>query len=416
MRTPLTRTAAGAVVVVMLVWLVLPIAAASAATATKVPDGEEAWFLARKEPLAEAPEGDPTCTLPTGCNVSGNVTRPSPHPEGVMVVAANAGDPDAQMFVNFDVNKLPFGAIVTGGEVTLPVARDPDARNVNEASAKMVACLVEGFIPGGTDAGSYKDRPAFSKDQCVDVKQAKADPLTFSVDLTRFGKLWSSGTPMSGITLKVDEDKVKPPAPQESWRVAFNTQRRADQKTEEQKSQPEESRLEYPAPTWTLQYRVEKMAPIIDPVTPTTTGGGGGGNPSVFPAAEPSSGGGGGDFSSGGGSVASGDTGGGFGSSGAPAADTGAIEPPADSGAPAVQEPATAGATEAAAPVAASPAAQTGPAGTSPAVWVMPLLALAMAAAMAWSLMQPVELVGEREGAVSKLMRTRRLKADTPST
>jgi len=413
MRTPLTRVAATAIVALMTAWLVLPISAASAATATNVPDSEEAWFLASKEPLAELPEGDPTCELPTGCNASGNVTRPNPHPEGVLVVAANAGEPDAQTYINFDTSKLPLGAAVTGGVVTLPVTRDPDARNVRPETAKMVACRVTGFIPDGTDAGSYKDRPTYDDKTCVDVKQAKADPLTYTVNLERFGKTWA-GDPFSmmGITLLVDP-KIEPPAPDETWRVTFNTKRRSEQKTKEEAAQPEASRVGYPPITSTLEYRVTKTA--LPPLPPGgDTGGGPTGNP--FPTSDPGSTdtGGSTDFGTGSTDVASTDTGtsGDFGTSGVPAADSGAIEPPAAAD--------TGVAPPAAAPGADQPLAQgTQPVaatGASPAVWVLPIVAVLMAAAMAWSLMQPVELAGDREGAVSRLMRTRRLSSQNNPT
>jgi hypothetical protein len=280
---------------------------------------------------------------------------------------------------------------------------------------------VTDFIPGGTDGGSYRDRPTWDKNSCVDVKQTKEEPLIYSIDLERFGKLWSAGTvPMNGVTLMVDP-KISPPAPDQTWRVVFNTQRRADQKTEEEKTKPEDSRNEFSAPKWTLQYRVEKAPTVvIGPVGGGTTTGGGGGGGNPFPVAEPppeeSFGGGGGT------PIASGDTGGSgsFGTSGAPATgSTGSIDaPPADSGAAPVDAPVAAAPNDggAAAPVAAGPTQPVSAPGVSPAVWILPLLALAMAGAMAWSLMQPVQLVGDREGAVSRLMRTRRLNAQNTPT
>lgn len=417
MRTPLTRTTgvlAGALVMLL---LALPMTAAAAATANKVPNGDEAWFLAKKEVLAEPTGEDPTCNLPTGCNASGQAQRPNPHPEGVLVVAANGGEPDAQMFINFDPAKLPsFEAVVTGGKVTLPVAEDPEARNANPGAAKMVACRVTGFIPAGSDAGSYKDRPTFDDKTCVPAKKveqkAETDPLVFTVDLERFGKVWSAdAATMQGITLLPDPAQVKPPAPQETWRAVFNTQRRSDQMTEEEKKKPDENaRINYPAITWDLQYKIKKLPSFQIPSGGSLSGSGSAGG---FPAAESSSGG---DFSSGDSSVASSDTGStDFGS--APA-DTGsaAIDVPADSGAAPVTPPVTTGAPAgAAAPVAAGPTTPVSAPGPSPAVWVLPILAVLMAVAMAWSLMQPVQLVGEREGAVSRLMRTRRLAAQNPS-
>lgn len=411
MRTPLIRAGAAVVTAVMLLLVALPLTAA-AATAT-VGNGDEAWFLAKKEFLKENPSGeDPTCALPTDCNVAGQAVRPSPHPEGVLVVASNGGDPDAQMYFNFDTSALPFGAIVTGGTVTLPVAKDPDARNANAGMAKMVACLVTGFIPGGADAGSYADRPKWDENVCVPVKQTKPDPdLTYSVDLERFGKAWASGTFMNGITLMQDP-AIEPPAPQETWRVVFNTARRAEQETQKQKDSgtPEESQIEYPAITSKIDYKVETTSfPGFD------DGDTGGGTPtggSSFPP--PDTGGTDGGFTDSGTSTSGGfDTGG----STAPV-DSGTIAAPDTSVAPPVTTGTAAEPPLAAAPTTTTttptvvPTAATGP---SVAVWLAPLIALAMAGAMAWSLMQPVELAGAREGAVSRLMRTRRLNAANPS-
>ena len=409
MHAPLIRAGAGIVTAVMLLLLALPLTA-SAATAAKVYNREEAWFLAKKEVLAEPTGEDPTCELPTGCNLSGSGQRPSPHPEGVLVVASNAGDPDAQMYFNFDTSGLPFGSIITGGTVTLPTAKDPEARQVNEANAKMVACLVTGFVPAGTDAGSYRDRPTFDDKVCEPVKQSKPAPdLTYTVDLTRFGKEWASGTMMNGITLMQDP-AISPPAPQETWRVAFNSLRRSEQQTEAQKANPEESRIAYPPIVSTLDYKVEKFGGF-----PPPTGGGTGG----FPPPETDTGSDSGGFDDGGfdtgGSTVT--DSGGFDTGGASApVDSGGFSAPGSSVPPPVDTPVAAEPPLAVGePVAAPPVVPAAAVGPSMAVWMAPLIALIMAAAMAWSLLQPVELAGAREGAVSRLMRTRRLNAAEPS-
>ena len=403
MRIPLSRAAAGVFLAMLVAWLVLPIAAASAATASNVQNAEEAWFLENKEPLAGLPGGDPGCDQATGCNLSGSAVRPNPHPEGVLVVAANAGAPDAQTYFTFDTQDLGLGVVVTGGTVTLPVARDADARNVNAANADMVACLTTGFVPSGTDGGSYADRPTFDKNTCVPVKLTKDDPQAevFSVDLTRFGKAWAAGTTNNGITLMVNPE-ITPPAPDETWRVVFNSARRAQQQTVEQQKQPEEARIEFPAITSKLQYTEPKIACFFN------CGGSGGGGETGGGLGDTS----GGDLSTDTGSTDTGSTGS-FGSSGTPATGTGSVTPTTDTGTTPVTPPVAAGG----APVApgGTVATAANPPGISPAVWVTPLLAIAAAAAMAWSLMQPVELAGQREGAVSRLMRSRRLKAATPT-
>ena len=406
MRTSLTRAASAVIVTMLLAWLALPMTAASAETARNVSNDAEAWFLNNKEPLTTLPEGDPSCDLPTGCNVSGNATRSNPHPEGVLVIAANAGAEDAQTYFTFNTVDLGFDVTITGGTVRLPVAVDPDARNVNATMAQMVACLVTGIsAPGGTDAGSYEDRPEWDKNVCVEVKLVDESPEApvYQIDLERFGKVWGSGAKNNGITLMVDPS-VEPPAPDQTWRVAFNSARRSDQKTEAEKEKPKEQRIVYPAITSTLQYKVEEVPCFFNcpgddeeetntdtgeeddgGTTPPTTDGDDTYTPP--PSTDPGT-----------------DTG----SSGVPP--TGTVPPPSNTGtaSPPPQPPVTAG-TPLGGDLAGDTVQTAAPPGTSPAVWVMPALALAVAAAMAWSLMQPVELAGQREGAVSRLMRTRRL-------
>lgn len=403
MRSPLIRGFAG-VVGMLLAWLVvLPMGVAAAETAKDVNNAEEAWFLAKRELLAESPTGeDPSCGLPTECNISGQAMRPSSHPENTLVVAALNGEPDAQMFFSFD---LPFGAIVKDGTVTLPVAQDPEAGNQREDEAKMRACVATGFIPGGTDAGSWNDKPAVNDNVCTPVEKVNDDPLTYSFSLQRLGKVWTKDT--TGVTVMVDPGQVSAPNPAETWRVVFNTVRRSEQKPQEQEEAGAEETFEYPAITSDIQYTIAStgFGPVVID-QPEDFGGG-----EDFSTTGQEDFGGGEDFAAG----SAGDTGSGDFGTAAPA-DSGAIEPPADAqaGAPAVGEPVAAEGAEQ--PVAAGPAVPASAVGVSPAVWMMPLVALALAGAFAYSLTQPVELAGQRQGAVSKLMRTRRLSAaETPA-
>ena len=400
MRGSLKRSAAATIGLLVVVWAVLPMALASAASKNDVQNGDESWYLQNQEPLAGSPVGDPTCELPTGCNASGNLTRkPAPHPEGTLVVAANGGEDDAQLFFNF--GGLPLNAVVTGGTVTMPVATDEEAAAFRPDAANLVACLVTGFIPGGAEGGSWQDRPEFDDSTCVPVEQDDtAETLTYTFSLDRFGKAWGTGAqPMNGVTVLKDPE-ISPPAPDETWRVVFNTSRRASQDPET-----------YPPITSDLQYTVKASG---------LAGLGGGLDESggLDDSGTTSSGSAGGfdSGSSSAGTFDSGSTSAGTFDSGAAPADTGSIQAPQSAEAPPVSEPQAAEGGEqplAAAPQQAVPAAATG---MSPAVWLLPLLAVAMAGALAWSLMQPVELVGEREGAVSKLMRNRRLAGSDSST
>lgn len=398
MGTSLKRLAAGIAGGLLAAVVTAPLLVASAATQENVPNLDEAWYVKAKEPLGELPSGDPTCTLPTGCNAAGNVTRPNnPRPENTLQVGVISGQEDASAAFTLDTSMLPPLAVVTGGKSTLVVAGS-DAGTQRQDEADMVACFTTGTLVSSQDGGNMSDRPAFDCETSAPlVKVEGAEKLTFEVDLAPFAARWAAGEANNGISLLVSEAAK---ADRKTFNIAFAGKRR------------------------------EGGTPITSTITyevPADTAGGGtsvdSGSGSGFDSGASSGGGGfgsgssGGGFDSGssGGFSSGGFTGGGGFSSGSSGGspDFGTVTPPvvAEDTATA-EEPAIADEAAIDEPVLGDPvetvAAEEAVPGTNPLVWFLPLLGLTTAGALAWSLSQPVELIADRQGAVSRLMARRR--------
>jgi hypothetical protein len=194
----------------------------------------EAWYLRYKEPLAKIPGKDPSCDTPLGCNLAGNATRPVPlpYPDNTLHVASNAGEPDAQTYLSFDLSRAPQGAAVTGGTMTL-VAAPADSGTLNEARADMVACLVtESFV--SVKSGPWVNRPNFDLHTCSPlIRVPGTRPAKWRVHLGRFGAKWSADAnhdgvadvPNYGITV-LPNPRITRGAPLATWKVAFDGRRR----------------------------------------------------------------------------------------------------------------------------------------------------------------------------------------------
>ena len=394
MRRPLKAYSATAVVVLLVAGLVLP-GTALAATVKVAKDQtalEESWYYRYRQPLEPIPDapGDTGDPLPTQQdNVKAQIrSRSNPYEAETLHVGINAGQPEARMFLYWDPFTLSDTGLATvvGGTATLPL--HADARGVrNAANASMIACL-NIDLPTSDLAGEWDEQPEYDCKTSAPVEPVKdSDPLVWTVNLDVFGAKWKQDpTSYSGISIV--EDPEAPESPETStWHVAFAGQY---------------NQADVEKVTADIKYEVEEFVlPDFD-------------DDLDF--------GGDDDFTTGGGSSGEGfeDDGGfesdpGFGPDGSVAAPGGggfsAAPPPSSSLPPSVDvsaDPAPAlAAPGATTPVAVQgvtePQAITNPFG----YWLLPILGLALAAAMGWSLTRPVELVKVREGAVSRLMRTR---------
>ena len=404
MRRSLTKSTVIAIVALMIAGLLLP-GAAFGATKVKTSNDttplEEGWYYRYRQPLEPVPDapGDTGDPLPTQQdNVKAQVRqRSNPYEAETLHVGINGTQPEARTFLYWDPFSLSDTGLATiiGGTVTLPLVETRGVRNAE--NAKMLACL-NIDLPTSDLAGEWKEQPKFDCKTSAPVKQVKgSDPITWTVDLDVFGALWKKDpTKYAGIAIV--EDPKAPESPQTAeWHVAFAGQFNETKGVKKV--------------TADLKYEVEEFDFVLPPVPtfeqpPTTTTGGGGFSDT----------GGGFEDDAGFGSdnsVAA-PGGAGFGGpvdTGPPPAQVAAVDPgpapaPAEPVEPALAAPAATGAAQ---PLAAQPASQRdvkNPFG----YWLLPILGLALAGAVGWSLSHPVELVNVREGAVSRLMRAR---ADT---
>lgn len=385
MHRSLRSLTAVTVVIFLVGAFVLPMGAfaATVKTAKNVTALEEAWYYRYRQPLEPVPRapgetGDP---LPTQQdNVNAQVrSRSNPYEAETLHVGINAGDPEARMFLFWDPFSLSDTGLATiiGGKVTLPLAETRGVRNAE--NALMLACM--NVDPPTSDlGGEWREQPKYDCKTSAPVKLVKnSDPLTWTVNLDVFGAKWKQDpTSYGGISI-VEHPEAADSPDSSTWHVAFAGQYN---ETDNKKVKAD------------LKYEVEELPDLDDFEIPddfNSDAGAGGFDDS-------------GSF----------DDGGGFGESNSMAAPGGGISSPPVTGPEATMPDATAEqsgepalaapAADEAAPVAA---AAQGPITNPFGYWLVPLLGLAVAAVMAWSLTRPVELVNVREGAVSRLMRAR---------
>lgn len=204
----------------LIVALIVPVAVlltappASAETAEDVPTGIEAWY---RTPLVGGSE-DPACSGPAGCPFQ-PAAPADPYPENTLHVGATAGRQDSATFVTFARTGIPFDAELADGTAILPVASS-DAGTFQPEEAHLVACLVtEPFKP--VQGGPPEEVP---KVDCTTsseaVLQAEADPAHFRVDLAPFIARWNAGVPDNGIGLLAGDGS------EGRWHVAFSASQR----------------------------------------------------------------------------------------------------------------------------------------------------------------------------------------------
>ena len=397
MRRPLTSLSATAIVGLLVMAMVLP-GMAFGATKVKVAKNttalEEGWYYRYRQPLEPVPQapgetGDPLKTQQD--NVEAQVrSRSNPYEAETLHVGVNATNPEARTFLYWDPFSLSDSGLATiiGGTVKLPLAED--ARGVrNPESAKMIACL-NIDLPTSDLAGEWKEQPKYDCKQSVPVKQVEgADPVTWTVNLDPFGKKWKKD-PSKYAGIAIVEDPATTEEPQSStWHVAFAGQ---FNETDAKKI------------TADLKYEVEEFdfalpeVPTFDDPPAFEDTGGGFEEPADSGFEDPG-------FGEDNSMAAPG--GGGFSAPAEPAPAPAPMDAPAapaeESAEPALAAPAE----EAAQPLAAEPASAPTPITNPFGYWLLPILGLALAGAVAWSLSHPVELVNVREGAVSRLMRAR---------
>lgn len=196
-------------VVTPLAWLSMAAVAASTHSAT-VGDSAEAWYAAAPVDMCTTPLGCPPAQVPT-----------SPYPANTLHVGVAGGQETARTYVVPNLLSLPFGATLTDGTMTLPVATDSQAGTVSPDAAKILACLATKPVTDGTQ-GSTQTPPDVDCKTSAALKY-DAKKSVFTVDLAPLVAAWSGGAPQLGIGLVPDTSKAQP---SDVWHVAFNGRKR----------------------------------------------------------------------------------------------------------------------------------------------------------------------------------------------
>lgn len=195
------------VLVCLSLWSVQSIAA----TARNVPTEREAWYQASPtDPGAD----DPTCALPTGCAPQ-PAAPVNPYPEDTLQVGLAAGRDTARTFVSLDLSKLPDGALLSGGTLTLPVLADRESGSVRPEAAAVSACPVSGPVEEA-QGGDPDDQPQFSCDTAAQGTFNEGDDPTITVDLAPIAAMLTTG----GIAIVPGQEARESG---DTWRVAFPT-------------------------------------------------------------------------------------------------------------------------------------------------------------------------------------------------
>jgi hypothetical protein len=141
----------------------------------------------------------------------------SPYPANTLHVGVAGGHETARTYVVPDLSALPFGATLTSGRMTLPIATAITDGSLRPETATINACLATQTFQDGT-AGSTDTPPTVDTAACVPATYSTA-AQAFTVDLTSFLSRWNFGTPNDGIALVPDVSKSGPTT---SWHVTFN--------------------------------------------------------------------------------------------------------------------------------------------------------------------------------------------------
>jgi hypothetical protein len=201
---------------VALAWLMAaPVQAApvdgSRPASVTVGDAAEAWYAAAPVDLCTTPIGCPPPEAPS-----------SPYPADTLHVGVAGGQESARTYLLPDLTGLPYGATVTDGTMTLPLAAAPGDGTQAPDSARIVACLATQPVADGTQ-GSTAAPPKTDCGTSVPLEY-DADGAAFTLDLTPFLAAWRSALPY-GLALVPDPDKT---AVTDAWHVTFNGRERAD--------------------------------------------------------------------------------------------------------------------------------------------------------------------------------------------
>ncbi len=219
-----------------------PVAGAGVQNSITVPMASEAWYLE-----------NPTCNTLAGC-----VTPPraliNPLANDTLHVSIVLGVEIARSYLTFNLTKLPSGASIFGGRLTVPIDTTPMDGTISPEESHVVACLVT--LPIVPTQGSLEFPPV--PDCAVSspgIYSAKVQP-TLTFDLTPFGSWWSGSASVALVPAQSAS------AARESWSVVFSSTSR-----QSPPSPPATAELTYELPDETVP-SATYVPPLPPPVPP----------------------------------------------------------------------------------------------------------------------------------------------------
>lgn len=343
---------------------------------------DEAWFFRYRDPIEPVPPAPGELSDATEIPRATVRDQTNPYRTETLHVGLAGGDDEAMAFLGLPTTDLGFAAQITGGEVRLPISGFGGAQARTPESADMIACLAPEVVIEA-HGGNWDSRYDFDCGVRGEVVlEEGSDPLTWTVDLAPFAAVWQPGDP-AGIAIVPNPDTELSP-PEQNWHVSFQNRHYQPAEADD----PDKNPI-----TVTLTYIEEDFPEIgggddiaAPPPAPTDTTASPG-----FTPAPPSR-------------------------SAPPAAATGFAPPRPDPPPEAADgEPGPVEAAPADEAVAAQPM-EPAVIRLNPLVYLLPFLAVGLAGLLGYSLTQQPVLPHAREGAVSALMRKRRIAATTTST
>lgn len=137
----------------------------------------------------------------------------NPYPENTLHVASSGGQETARTYLAFSP-PLPFGAVLQEANLVLPIDADPSHGSASPEAASMIACLADPtFKPV---KGSVEKPPDVD---CEVRKSAlySAKRGVFEVDLSRFVEKWDTSSEMALALLPSEKATTN----NETWHVVF---------------------------------------------------------------------------------------------------------------------------------------------------------------------------------------------------
>lgn len=210
-----------------------------------VGDIAEAWYASAPIDVCSTPLGCPPQQVPT-----------SPYPAGSLHVGVASGQETARSYVQPDLSRLPFGATLLSGTMTLHVDTANTDGTLSAASAHILACLVTAPFSDGTQGSPTKPPPTDCTTSAKPVYDAKS--AVFTVDLTTFLQAWDAGKQQLGIALVPNQSEV---SQTDAWHVTIGGRKQSGAK-------PVTSIVSYRAPAPDAGFGIPGGAPIFVPPPP----------------------------------------------------------------------------------------------------------------------------------------------------